>query len=87
MIAKILALAIFIVMFALIISEKFERHLITLSCGAATLVLVFGVAMQSTKAFMETINIRQIFTPDFWYEAGTVTESASTGQQSFSCSV
>lgn len=77
MIAKILALAIFIVMFALIISEKFERHLITLSCGAATLVLVFGVAMQSTKAFMETINIRQIFTPDFWYEAGTVTESAS----------
>ena len=77
MIAKILALAIFIVMFALIISEKFERHLITLSCGAATLVLVFGVAMHSTKAFMETINIRQIFTPDFWYEAGTVTESAS----------
>lgn len=77
MIAKILALAIFIVMFALIISEKFERHLVTLSCGAATLVLVFGVAMQSTKAFMETINIRQIFTPDFWYEAGTVTESAS----------
>ena len=77
MIAKILALAIFIVMFALIISEKFERHLVTLSCGAATLVLVFGVAMQSTKAFMETINIRQIFTLDFWYEAGTVTESAS----------
>lgn len=77
MIAKILALTIFIVMFALIISEKIERHIVTLSCGAATLVLVFGIAMQSMTAFMETINVKQIFTLSFWYETGTATESSS----------
>ena len=69
MVAQILALAIFVVMFGLIISEKFERHVITLVCGLATLVLVFGVAMHSMDAILETLNIRNIFTLSFWYEA------------------
>lgn len=60
MVAQILALAIFVVMFGLIISEKFERHVITLVCGLATLVLVFGVAMHSMDAILETLNIRNI---------------------------
>ena len=70
MVAQILALAIFVVMFGLIISEKFERHVITLVCGLATLVLVFGVAMHSMNAVLETLNIRNIFTLSFWYQLG-----------------
>ena len=75
MVAQILALTIFVVMFGLIISEKFERHVITLVCGLATLVLVFGVAMHSMDAILETLNIRNIFTLSFWYEAGASSES------------
>lgn len=75
MVAQILALAIFVVMFGLIISEKIERHVITLVCGLATLVLVFGVAMHSMDAILETLNIRNIFTLSFWYEAGASSES------------
>ena len=39
MIAKILALTIFIVMFVLIITDKIEKCLVTLCCGLATAVL------------------------------------------------
>ena len=77
MLAQILAIIIFIIMFALIISDKFERHIITLVCGLATIVLVFGLAMHSMNAFLETLNLRHIFSIGFWYEAGTVTESSS----------
>lgn len=77
MIAQILAVLIFLVMFILIITEKFERHLTTLCCGLLTLVLVFGVCMRSVSAVMETLNIQSIFTVDFWYQAGESTESSS----------
>lgn len=77
MLAQILAIIIFIIMFALIISDKFERHIITLVCGLATIVLVFGLSMHSMKAFLETLNLRHVFSIGFWYEAGTVTESTS----------
>ena len=36
MIASVLAGIIFILMFVLIILDKFERHLVTLVCGACT---------------------------------------------------
>lgn len=76
MIEKLLAIAIFIIMFALIISDKFERHIVTLACGLATVVLVFGVSMHSMNAFLETLNIRNIFTVGFWYENTAVAESS-----------
>lgn len=50
MIAQVLAVLIFVVMFALIISEKIERHIVTLVCGLATLVFVFGLCMQIGRA-------------------------------------
>ncbi len=76
MLAKLLALAIFLIMFALIILDKIERHIITLSCGAATSILVFGFAMHSMEAFLRTINISSIFTLNFWYET-SASESSS----------
>jgi Na+/H+ antiporter NhaD/arsenite permease-like protein len=77
MISQILAVIIFISMFVLIISEKFERHLITLTCAAATLLIVFGLCMHSSSAIIETLNIKSIFTKEFWYTAGEASESTS----------
>ncbi len=75
--AEILAVLIFVAMFILIITEKIERHYVTLGAGLLTLVLVFGVGMQSMEAVKETLNIHSIFTPDFWYQAGEASESSS----------
>ena len=77
MTSMIMAIAIFVIMFGLIIWDKIERHIVTLVCGLATAVLVFGVCMRSMDAFLETLNIRNIFTLGFWYEAGTASESTS----------
>ena len=77
MIAKVLAVTIFLLMFVLIIMDKIERHIVTLCCGLATIVLVFGLAMHDANAIWETLNIRHIFTVGFWYEAGQATESTS----------
>ena len=49
MVAQVTAVIIFLVMFALIITDKIERQYVTLGCGLATLVLVFGVFMQDMK--------------------------------------
>lgn len=77
MMAEIMAVSIFVVMFLLIVSDKIERHIVTLASGALTLVLVFGVAMRSMPAVLETLNVRSIFTAGFWYTAGSAEESTS----------
>lgn len=75
--AQVMAVIIFIAMFLFIVWDRFERHYVTLVCGAATLVIVFGIAMHSGTAVLETLNFHSIFTTEFWYEAGTASESAS----------
>ena len=77
MAATIIAVVIFVLMFALIIMDKIPRHIITLSCGAATLLIVFGICMRSPSAIWETLNIHNIFTTEFWYSAGEANESSS----------
>ncbi len=77
LVAKILAVTIFVVMFIMIILEIFERHYITLVCGLLTLLLVFGLGMHSFDAALETLNVRNIFTSGFWYSAGESHESSS----------
>lgn len=77
MIAQILAAVIFVVMFIMIITEKIERHWVTLGCGLLTLTLVFGVCMQSFEAVWETLNVQSIFTLDFWYSAGSESGESS----------
>ena len=75
MVAKILALVIFLVMFFFIVTEKFERHYVTLACGAVMLILVFGVCMRSPQAIFNTLNFHSIFTPDFWHASAEAGES------------
>ena len=78
MIAQILAVVIFLAMFILIITEIWERHVITLVCGLLTLILVFGLGMHSIDAITETLNVHSIFSRGFWYTAGLPAE-VSTG--------
>lgn len=75
--AQILATVIFVVMFLLIITEKLERHVVTLLSGLLTLILVFGVSMHSMEAVVETLNFKEIFTLEFWYHTGEAAENAS----------
>ena len=77
MLAQILAVTIFLLMFVLIITEVVERHIITLGCGLLTLILVFGLGMHNMEAVSKTINVQGIFTLDFWYAAGESGESVS----------
>lgn len=77
MLAQVLAVVIFIAMFVLIVTEKFERHVTTLAAGLLTLILVFGVGMHSMEAVWSTLNVHSIFTVDFWYAAGEASESTS----------
>lgn len=76
MIAQVLAVIIFLVMFVLIIIEIWERHIITLCCGGLTLLLVFGLGMHSMDAIMETLNIKSIFTTEFWIQTAEVSEAS-----------
>ncbi len=75
MLSQLLAIAIFLAMFTLIILDKAPRHIITLSCAAVTLFLVFGLCMHSAEAAEEALSLSSIFQPEFWYNAGEATTS------------
>ncbi len=73
------AVFIFLLMFFLIILDKWPHHYITLCCGLATLAIVFGILMDGGgDAIVRTLNLRSIFTPEFWFTTGEGGES-STG--------
>ena len=74
--ASIFAVIIFVAMFLLIVLDKIERHIVTLGCGALTLIVVFGICMRSGKAILGTLAVGDFFKKDFWYQ---VTESESKG--------
>lgn len=65
--AQIIAVSIFLVMFALMVLDKIEKQYVTLTAGALTLIFVFGVAMRSIDAVVKTLNYKAIFTLNFWY--------------------
>lgn len=77
LVAQILAVLIFIVMFILIVMDKIERQYVTLVCGLLTLIVVFGIVMRSPTAIMETLNVKSIFTIDFWRSTGESAETSS----------
>lgn len=77
MIAEIVAVIVFITMFVLIIMDKVERHIVTLGCGLATVVGVFGICMRDLNAIIEVLNLKSIFTPGFWIAAEEATEESA----------
>jgi Na+/H+ antiporter NhaD and related arsenite permeases len=76
-IEQILAVTIFIAMFVFIVIDKIERHYVTLGCGFLTITVVFGFVMRDVQAILQTLNLRSIFTLDFWYAAGKAEESSA----------
>lgn len=77
MVSKIFAIVIFVLMFALIIMDKIPRHWVTLGCGLATIIIVFAICMRSPNAIIETLNVKSIFTTEFWHTSGQGSESSS----------
>lgn len=75
--AKIFAIIIFILMFVLIIMDKIPRQWVTLGCGLATIIVVFGICMKSPSAIIETLNVKSIFTAGFWHVSGNAAEESS----------
>lgn len=77
MFAEITAIIIFLAMFVLIVLDRIPKHYVTLSCGALTSILVFGVGLRNLEAFLETLAVRGIFQRNFWYSAGESSEATS----------
>lgn len=77
MLAQVLAVVIFLVMFILIVMDKIERHIVSLICALATIVFVFGLGMRSISAIVDTINIKSIISMEFWYLSGEATSESS----------
>ena len=76
LLAQIFSITIFLLMFALMVTEKIERHLAALGCAVLTLALVFGVGLHSVDAIMRTLNVSHILSEGFWYSAGEVPENS-----------
>ncbi|MBP5281161.1 MAG: anion permease [Lachnospiraceae bacterium] len=67
---QMISVVIFVIMFGVIISEKIERHLVSLGAGALMLIIVMGICMRSPAAIWDTINIKEFATLSFWYANG-----------------
>lgn len=76
MLAQIFAVVIFIGMFILIVTEIYERHIISSVCAVITIILVFGVGMRSVPAIWETLNLQSFLHQGFWYSAGESVSSS-----------
>ncbi len=76
MLAQIFAVVIFIGMFILIVTEIYERHIISSVCAVITIILVFGVGMRSIPAIWETLNLQSFLHQGFWYSAGESVSSS-----------
>lgn len=66
MIAKVVAVIIFLCMFFFIIWDRFPRHLVTLISGLATILLVFGLCMRSPEAILQALNLEPFLHTSFW---------------------
>ena len=78
MAAMIVAVVIFVVMFALIIMDKIERQYVTLAAGALMIVVVFLAIMHDPGAVWRTLNLATFGTKEFWV-ASSAGEEGSAG--------
>lgn len=74
-IAQITAIGIFILMFIGILSERFERHQVSLFCGAAMLIIVVGMMMKDYEGLWKIMAFDEFVDPDFWYQKGELAQS------------
>ena len=71
MAAQIAAVVIFVIMFGLVITERIEKHITTLLCGGAMLLVVFGFFMSWDFGSMwSVLNLESMTHLGFWYTKG-----------------
>lgn len=75
--AQVCAVVIFLLMFILLITERIPRQIVTLSCGLATLVVVFGLCLHDSQAIIDSLSFQSFLSPGFWYRVGEA--ETSTG--------
>lgn len=75
-IAQVTAIGIFILMFVGILSERFERHQVSLFCGAAMLIIVCGMMMKDYKGLWDIMGFDEFINPNFWYQRKALEQEA-----------
>ena len=75
MAAQIIAVIIFVAMFVLLVTEKIERHIVTMACGILTVIGVFIICMKDWNTAWEVISLESFIQPHFWYTTGESTTS------------
>ena len=76
LIAQITSIAIFILMFAAILSERFERHVVTLTCGAMMLIIVVGMMLKDYEGLWNIMAFDEFVDPNFWYQKASLEQSS-----------
>ena len=76
MAAQIVAIVIFVAMFLLLVTEKLERHITTMICGAVTVVGVFIICMKDFATAWDVLSFESFISPGFWYSTGHSEPSA-----------
>lgn len=64
-------------MFVLIVMDKIELSLCNTWMWSLTIIIVLGLCMHSGSAIMEVLNVKSIFTLDFWHASSEAGESTS----------
>ncbi len=77
--AQIAAAVIFVAMFVLIVMDKIERQYVTLGCGLLTLILVFGIILQSGTAVWDTLALGSLGDLHFWWADPNAASHGSHG--------
>ena len=67
---QIMAIAIFVAMFALIITEVIERHQATILAALAMIMIVFLLCMHSTGTVWKILSVSDLVHGSFWLAAG-----------------
>ncbi len=70
MAAQIIAVVIFVAMFVLLVTEKIERHIVTMACGVLMVIGVFIICMKDWSIAWEVISLESFVQPHFWYTTG-----------------
>ncbi len=68
MLAAALAIIIFVVTLFFIITEKIERHWVSLASGALMLIIVFGFCMRDFYGIWNVIALNDLARPEFWFK-------------------
>jgi len=81
MLAQIVTLAIFVVMFAVIVIGKVHRYIPALIAAGLNLIIVFLLIMKSPQSVLNVLNLAQIGQLNFWLPRGEHIESIGVNWQ------